>query len=228
MTRLTSYLLFVFLLFASLSLVAQDDEVFPTINEAASPGTYPASTMPESEAAKYWDASFPEQTVGFFHVYADPAVDAAEVYLLRGEELDGLGAKMLPKKFQRIARRMEADVYASAAIRGINENLYLVRMDGPSEDRIEMFALRGDEVKHLRTLARYKKYNSGKVLQMDSYITDIDGDTNLDLVTIKRKRNGKVKRNTYVMNNDREWSRATTLDTPWDSIDFFDPKLDDE
>ena len=214
-------------LLLTFTLSAQRERVNPTPNRASDPRTY-LLDLPDSEAAQYWDASFPEKNVGFLHVYADPGVEAGEVYSMMGREIDGISTAMLPKKFQKMASRMDADVYASAAIRGKNENLYLVRMDGPSEDRVEMFALRGGQVKHLKTLAHYKKSNSGRVKQTDSWLTDIDGDTHFELMTITRSPSGKEKRSVYMMDDKRKWVKTSNDDAPWNSADLFDPAMDKE
>lgn len=191
---------------------------------------YPNTDVLESEAMADFDAEFPEQNVGFLHIYADPTVDPEEVYLMRGVPASGTVLALLPKKYQRMAERMNAEVYAAAAVRGIRENLYIVRMDGASSDRLEMFAIRGNKVKHLKTLA-YRECLNGSCVQMDSYITDINGDADLDLVTIKRAQNssgdGAVKRSVYTMKeSNRKWKKTKELDTPWDSIEFYEPRSD--
>jgi len=205
----------------------------PTAANASEPAIgYPITDVMESDAMKEFNAAFSGQNVGFFHVYADPEVGPEEVYLLRGEPANGTVKALLPKKYQRLAQRMNAKIYTAGAIRGINENMYIVRMDGLSSDRIELFAIRGNRVKHLKTLAE-RTCKRGKCRQTDSYITDINGDTNLDLVTIKRKVIGtterSVKRRVYSLNKDnRNWEKTDQLDAPWDSIDFFDPQADDQ
>ncbi|NJC25106.1 hypothetical protein [Neolewinella antarctica] len=191
------------------------------------PTAYSASTTIEGEDLQRFDASFSEQNVGFFHVYADPAVDPMETYLLRGTEMDDTALGLLPKKFKKKAARMGATVYGAGAIRGMNENMYLVRMDGDTEDRVEMFAIRGQNVRHLKTLAVMKKTGS-RTKQVDSYITDIDGDAYLDLITVTKKRDGTIgKRRVYVLDRtDREWARTKMLDAPWDSVELFDPTME--
>jgi hypothetical protein len=227
---MTKYISLLALLFFSVSS-AFSQTVNPAPDRANDPAIgYPNTDVLESEAMAEFDAEFPEQNVGFMHVYADPLVDPNEVYLMRGVPASGTVMALLPKKYQRMAERMNAEVYAAAAVRGIRENMYIVRMDGSTSDRLEMFAIRGNKVKHLKTLA-YRACSNGSCQQTDSYITDIDGDTNLDLVTIKRTqtRNGDraVKRSVYSLNeSNRKWKKTKDLDTPWNSIEFFDPSTD--
>lgn len=229
---MTKYISFLTLLLLSTSSVFSQFAV-PEPNPSGEPAVgYPNTDFMETAAMTDFNAEFPGQNVGFLHVYADPMVDPDEVYLMRGVPASGTVKALLPKKYQRMAVRMNAEVYAVAAIRGIRENMYIVRMDGPASDRLEMFAIRGDEVKHLKTLA-YRACTNGSCQQTDSYITDINGDTDLDLVTIKRTqtRNGDsaVKRSVYTLNeSNRKWKKTKEFDTPWDSIKFYDPRTDDQ
>ena len=170
---------------------------------------------------------FPNQNVGFLHVYADPMVDPNETYLMRGEEMGGVASSLLPKKFQRMASKMNATVYASGAIRGNNENMYIVRMDGTNEDRIELFAIRNDKVKHLRTLA-VRKGQGNRLKQMDTYITDVDGDSYLDLISITRGKDGSIgKTSAYVLDrSSRTFKKTNQLDLPTSSLELYNPATD--
>ena len=189
-----------------------------------SPTTYPTGGQLTGEALQNFDANFPERNVGFMHLYADPSPDPLGTYLLTGDKMSKATIALLPKKQQRLARKMRADLYAAAAVRGIDENLYIVRMDGPQVDRLEMFAIRGNKVVHLRTLALYSCRRGGSACsQLDSYLTDISGNGNLDLIQIARNVAGKERRSTFVMfEDDRDWRPTSELDTPWDSVEFFD------
>ncbi|OAV45591.1 hypothetical protein [Lewinella sp. 4G2] len=222
MKSLLPFLLIAFLM-ASGALLAQS----PTYqaSRVSEVGSYPVQTPVEGEAQAAFDLTFPEQTVGFLHVYAQPSPDPMGNYLLSGNELAGAAKDLLPTKVQQMMFNADATPYAAAAIRGVNENLYLVRLDGAKEDRIEMLALRGDEVIHLKTLAVMKKSYDGHLVQTDSYITDIDGNSYLDLVTIERDANGEIgKKSVYVLDRDsRNWMETTSLDVPWSSIELYEP-----
>lgn len=215
------------LLFILGSLNAQINETKRPISSLGNdPATYPGATELEIAALQRFDASFAEKNVGFMHVYAQPTTDPEGTYLLAGEKLTSDVAALLPNKFIRMAARENAELYAAAAIRGVNENLYLIRMDGPQVDRIEMFAIRGNEVDHLQSLAVLKQRNNRSV-QTDTYITDVDGDSYLDLVTIKKNNRGEIgKKRVYVMDREnRVWKRTTKLDVPWSSIDLHKPAM---
>ncbi|SEP62800.1 hypothetical protein SAMN05444359_101293 [Neolewinella agarilytica] len=192
----------------------------------------PATTYQNAPALQNFVAGFPEINVGFLHVYANPSIDPEETYLMRGTEASSTLKALLPVDFQKMARNMDAKVYGAAAIRGINENMYIVRMDGAEQDRLELFAIRGNKVVHLKTLA-YQFCESGKCEQLDSYITDVDGDTNLDLVQISRvMRNSGVTAETKkvftLQERNREWKKTNQLEVPWESIKFYDSRTDDK
>lgn len=224
---MTKYISLLALLFLNTSM-AFGQTIKPAPDRAAAPSVgYPNTDVMVSEAFADFNAEFPGQNVGFLHVYTDPAATTNEDYLMRGTLASGTVKALLPKKYQQMAKRMNAKIYASAAIRGIRENLYIVRMDGATSDRIEMFAIRGNKVKHLKTLA-YRACANGSCQQTDSYITDINGDSDLDLITIKRtmtkEGESAVKRSVYTLNeSNRKWKKTTALDAPWDSVNFYDP-----
>ena len=220
-------ILTLFLLAAYATVSAQGQTASSPSNRGAEPTTYPAHSTVDGAAIQRFVSYFPDKNVGFLHVYADPNVDPKETYLMRGEKMGDIATSLLPRKFQRMARKIGASVYASAAIRGNNENMYIVRMDGATEDRIELFALRGDKVKHLQTLA-VRKGQGRRLKQMDTYITDVDGDSYLDLISITRGKNGNIaKTNAYVLDrSDRTFKKTKHLDLPTNSIDLYDPATD--
>jgi len=228
---MTKYFSLLTLLCISTLLTAQT--VNPAPDRAADPvQAYPITNQIEGAALQAFAEDFDLQNVGFFHVYADPDVDPKKTYLLRGNPVSSTTKALLPRKYQRIAERMNAKVYGAGEIKGINESYYIVRMDGSSADRIEMFAIRGDKVKHLKTLA-YRECTTGRCAQLDTYITDLDGDTNLDLIQMKRvrSRNGEKtwKPRAYVMNErNGKWKKTKALDLPLDSMKFFDERNDNK
>lgn len=170
---------------------------------------------------------FTLQPSGILHVYVDPTFDPAEVYLFQGREASGTTKALLPRKFQRLAKRLGATIYATKAINLYGtENLYVVRLDGIYEDRIELFAINGYDVEHVRTLA-YLSCLDGKCTQKDTWITDIDGNSNADLIEISRVvRNGKnttEREAVYMLTEKGKWKKSKQLkaDAPWSTIEFF-------
>lgn len=229
---MTKYIsLFAFLLLSSSFALAQKVNTPP--NRASEPAqAYPITNTIGNVALKEFEQNFPSENVGFLHIYTDPSVDPEEVYLLRGLPVSSTVKALLPIEFQRMARTMNADLYGAMAVKGVNESLYILRMDGQASDRIEMFALRGNEVVHLKTLA-YRTCSEGSCAQLDTYLTDLDGDTNLDLVQIERSfdKNGETARKprTYVMNTrNGKWKKTNKLEVPVNSIPFYDPKTDNQ
>lgn len=229
---MTKYIsLLSFLLLSTSFALAQKVNTPP--NRAGEPAqAYPITNTIANVALKEFEQNFPSENVGFLHIYTDPSVDPEEVYLLRGLPVSSTVKALLPVEFQRMARTMNAELYGSMAVKGVNESLYILRMDGQSSDRVEMFALRGNEVVHLKTLA-YRTCSEGSCAQLDSYLTDLDGDTNLDLIQIERTVNkqGETVRKprAYVMNTRTgKWKKTNKLEIPTDSINFYDPETDNQ
>ena len=173
-------------------------------------------------------AAFAPQPSGILHVYLDPAIDPAEVYLFRGVEASGTVRALLPKKFQRLAKRLGGKIYATKAVQlSGTEDRYLMRIDGIYEDRIEMFTINDYEVRHVKTLA-YRSCLNGKCTQMDTWITDIDGDADAELIQISRTiRNGKTTRSqekVLTIANNGKWKKSKKLaqDAPWTTVGFYD------
>lgn len=181
-----------------------------------------------NSALEAFKADFTQQSSGMLHVYVDPTFDPAEVYLFQGQEASGTTKALLPKKFQRLAKRLGAKVYATKAINLFGtENMYLVRLDGIYEDRIELFEINDYDVEHVRTLA-YLSCLEGKCTQKDTWITDIDGNTNADLIEISRvmrKDKETAQREAVYMLTDRgKWKKSKELaeEAPWNTVEFFD------
>ena len=110
------------------------------------------------------------------------------------------------------------------------EDFFLVRMDGTYEDRIEMFEIKGYEVVHVMTLAT-RNCSNGRCTQTDTWITDIDGDTDPELIRIQRTlRAGSTSAEkqtvyTWVDKGNRgkfKKSKVLAKDAPWSTIEFFE------
>ena len=173
-------------------------------------------------------ADFSLQESGILHVYIDPSIDPEEVYLFAGQEASGTTVALLPAKFQRLAKRLGAKIYATKAIKiSGTEDVYLIRLDGIYEDRIEMFAINGSRVEHLKTLA-YRSCLNGKCTQLDTWITDINGDTDSELIRISRVlRNGNTtasKESVMTLTKKGKWktSRKLAKKAPWSTVEFYD------
>ena len=184
------------------------------------------TTALANEEAQAFTTGFEESNVGFLHIYVDPAADPLETYFMRGREMSDEALALLPGRFRRDAMDDNSTMYSALSIKGIDENLFLTRLDGPRRDQIDMFAVRDGKVVHLKTLA-ILDCAGNECTQMDSYITDVDLDTRFDLIQISRRRaEGRgatdERRTVYFMDTDtRRWKMTQELDVPWDGITFF-------
>ncbi|PPK84069.1 hypothetical protein CLV84_4219 [Neolewinella xylanilytica] len=185
------------------------------------------TALEASTGVDIFATTFDESNVGYLHVYVDPAIDPLETYLLRGVEMSDTAIAMLPPRFRKMANKEGSTLYSTIAIHGVGENLYLTRLDAPRRDQIDMFAIRDGRVKHLKTLA-YRDCAGNECLQMDSFITDVDLDTNFDLIQIARRKTESMgttdeRRTVYYMDPDnRRWKMTQELDVNWEGVQFYD------
>jgi len=225
MKRLTFSLLLLFSYSTFiLAQVNERTEAFP--DRAADTATDQARVM----GVNAFEEAFSPQPSGILHVYLDPRIDPAEVYLFRGVEASGTVKALLPQKFQRLARRLGGKIYATKAVElSGTKDRYLIRIDGIYEDRIEMFTINDYEVEHVKTLA-YRSCLNGKCTQMDTWITDVNGDANAELIQISRTiRDGKTTRSqkkVLTIANNGKWKKSKKLaqDAPWRTIEFYDER----
>ena len=170
--------------------------------------------------------NFQPTDVGFLHVYIDPSVDPLETYLLRGVTMSADALALLPTEFQEMAPdTSKGKFFATVAMMGIEENLYLTRFVGPTRSQIDMFAVRDGEVEHLKTLAYLDCGTPGNCAQMDSYLTDLNLDTTFDLVEISRKnaQDSEPVRHVYTMPRaTKMWTETEELEVPWEGITFYE------
>jgi hypothetical protein len=229
MTKYTLLLLTLLLL----SFAASTQTVEPAPSKAPDKGDiqvqeYPITNQVRSSALATFTNDFELTNVGFMHVYAMANTDPKGTYLMTGEEISSTTRALLPAKYQRMAKTMNAKLYGAAEIRGVGESLYIVRMDGDRSDRLEMFAMRDGKIKHLKTIA-YRSCEEGACRQLDSFITDVDGDTDLDLIQIRRRvtKNGEkvYKPKAYILRDDgKKWVRTRKLELPTNSMQFYYPE----
>lgn len=189
---------------------------------------YPITNTVRNDALATFTNDFDLTNVGFMHVYALPTTDPKGTYLLTGNEISSTTRALLPAKYQRMAKAMNAKLYGAAEIRGIGESLYILRMDGNRSDRLEMFAMRNGKIKHLKTLA-YRSCMEGSCRQLDSFLTDVDGDTNLDLIQLRRvatrNRQKDAQPKAYVLTSDgKKWKRTRELSLPVNSLQLYNPQ----
>ena len=184
------------------------------------------TALTDTEEAAAFIAGFEDSNVGFLHIYLDPAADPLETYFMRGREMGEEAMALLPGRFSRDAVQDGSKMYSAIAIKGIDEQLYLTRLDGPRRDQVDMFAVRDGKVVHVKTLA-VLDCAGDECMQMDSYITDVDLDTRFDLIQIARRRvDGRgatdERRTVYFMDPDtRRWKLTEELEVPWEGITFF-------
>lgn len=151
-----------------------------------SPRTYATGAPIENEAAASLDATFEELTLSNLNVEAQSApTNDEEPYLLEGTRIAGDYLDLFPAKFRRRARKDDTKAFAAAAIKGDGENLYIVRFVRGQRERVELFDLEGESMRHLTTLAAYDCRRNCR--EIESFISDVNLDGRPDVVRLYRK-----------------------------------------
>ena len=221
--KTSALFIFIFSFFTLLNVSAQ------VINErVSSPKEYAANSQFSSPQAAQLDATFKEQTTGFLHFYIDPKVATNDQYLFKGNLIGGELLDLFTGKYHRYAVMEDTKVYAASAIKGADENLYVVRFVTPGDQRLELFDLINGEMKHIKTLAARKCKMSG-CRQLDSYITDIDRDGRPDLVQMSRRidknntsRNEKMKTYKMLPSGELKKMKINIPGVTRNGMDYFD------
>jgi hypothetical protein len=171
-------------------LVAQQ-----TVTRPNSPRSYAAGQPLASDKAAALDATFEELNVSMLNVSTQQSADPEEAYLLEGIKIAGDYLDLFPAKYRRWARREGTEVYAGATIRGDGDALYIVRFVEDDSERIELFNLEGEAMRHAKTLAYYDCSRRG-CKEVESFITDINQDARLDVARIYRRvdKNGTARK----------------------------------
>lgn len=150
--------------------------------QGKAPATYPIGKAPETEMGRAFSAAFDESNVGNLHVFGTLEAEPSADYFYVGTAIDHKFYGLLSPTWQRALLPKTAELYAIKAIRHGDGVQYIMRFYTPDQgNQIELFTLINGELRHLTTLA-YIECSKTRCIQLDSWILDVDGDTDLDLV----------------------------------------------
>lgn len=159
-------------------------------------------------------SQFKEWNVGNLHVFSRTQKTKDADYYYTGQKISPMFQPYLPKGLRQKVVIQGSEPYLVASIKGRKlKDYYILRInDGLSKNTIVLYELKKDRLKPKKTLA-YFYQKDGQTFQRDSWITDINGDTRLDIIqktqitdkngsTVKqktkvflKKKNGKYNRN---------------------------------
>lgn len=148
---------------------------------------YPATNVPVSPEAASFIALFEESNVGNLRVYSHYDDELPYEYPFEGEEIPESYYEMFAGTHRDLLEDDAASAYSIYSIKGNRAEYYLIRT--PSDkgpNTIVLFDLNGEVMEPVQVLA-YAYCKGDFCYQQDSFITDLDGDTDLDILTKFRR-----------------------------------------
>jgi hypothetical protein len=183
MRQITVFLL---TLFSFTALWAQDEKEAEKPEKASyedyNERPYPATNVPASEQAAAFMALFEESDVGNLRLYAHPDDNLPYGYPFAGKEIPASFYAMFTGEYRELLEDDLAYAYSIYSIKGNEGQHYIMRLPtdkGPNT--LVLFELDGEVMKPVQVLA-YAYCKDGYCYQQDSFITDLDGDTDLDIL----------------------------------------------
>lgn len=148
---------------------------------------YPALNQPASERAAGFIALFENSEVGNMQVYAWEGEELPSDYYFIGRKIPKNYYDFFGTEYQSLLKKQGAAAYATHSIRGSEAEYYLVRMPtNKGTHTITLFRLVGERLEPIKTLA-YAFCLNGTCYQQDAFITDLNRDTDLDILIKHRQ-----------------------------------------
>lgn len=175
---------------------------------------YPVTNTPASEDAATFLTLFEDSEVGNMKVYAYPDNEMPEEYYFAGTEIPRYFHAFFDGEYQMILSN-GAKAYATHSIKGNESEHFIIRIPtNKGENTLVLFELIGERLEPVQTLA-YAFCENGTCYQLDSFVTDLDGDTDLDILMKKKKissnRSGKapaIKSGVLLQGDDGRYESA--------------------
>jgi hypothetical protein len=161
---------------------------------------YPAANIPASPEAAAFIALFEESNVGNLRVYAHYNDELPNNYPFKGTAVPEASYEMFTGTYRDLLEADQAYAYSIYSIKGNEAEHYLMRV--PSDkgpNTIVLFDLNGEVMEPVQVLA-YAYCKGDFCYQQDSFITDLDGDTDLDILTKFRRTESDAEK-TLVKND---------------------------
>lgn len=197
----------------------------PTKKEVGSE-PYPAPVMYGNitmEQAKFIKL-FEDKDVSNLHVYASPQMGAKNNYFA-GTAISSAYSNYFRGSVAKQTLVQGQEPHAVFSMRGEAEELYLVRMPGDRfSHEVNLYGWNNGKMEQRQRLAYYE-CKRNRCVQMDSWIQDVNGDTRLDLIQVKKtvRANGqKVRIDKAVYLMDQRGFFKKSKDT---SVNFDNYKL---
>lgn len=152
-------------------------------DEAYYVSPYPMGNTPASERAAAFISLFDTENVGNLRVYAARDGNLNREYPFKGQALPERFLGMLPEPYLSELKRRGGTAYAVYRIKGNRGEHYLLRLPTEKgEHTLVLFDLHGEQLGLVNVLA-YAYCGEKGCRQQDGFLTDLDGDTDLDILT---------------------------------------------
>lgn len=159
---------------------------------------YPAPVSYEniSERKAEFIALFEDRNVGNLHLFTAKKLKKDRTF--KGEIIPKSYKYFFPSNTWKYFNRKKWRPRALYSIRGDGEDWYILRVsDKKGKNSLRLYEWGEDHLVEKKILA-YTKCRGNKCEQLDSWIRDIDGDTNLDIVQRKETTSRKSERITMI------------------------------
>ncbi len=146
---------------------------------------YPAANIPVSPEVAGFIAQFEDSEVGNLKAFAIPEAEIPYGYYFTGTEIGEAHKELFTDEYRDLVEN--GAIYATYSIKGQEKEHYIIRMPtdkGPNT--LVLFETNGEVVEPVQLLA-YAFCENGFCYQQDSWVTDLDGDADLDILTKYRR-----------------------------------------
>ena len=170
---------------------------------------YPITNIPVSPEVAGFMAYFHDSDVGNLRVFSSFKDTLDYGYYFKGREIGPAEKELFTKEFHDLIKSGEA--YATYNIKGNAGDHYIIRMPtNKGANTLWLFNIEGEVVKPVQLLA-YAFCQGDYCYQQDSWITDLDGDADLDILVKFRRTRADTKeivektQKVYLQNEDGDF-----------------------
>lgn len=183
----------IFFAFFTFSLLAQTTERVPIVEKNL---TQTTSTVSLNDLETFKN-QFEEWNVGNLHFYSQKQNENKKDYYFHGKKISPIFQQHVGKILKRSLVESGKEPHAVALVRGKGlDDYYVLRInDGKSNNVLVLYEFQNEQLTPKKTLAYFYKKN-GRTYQLDSWMQDVNGDTQLDLIQRKRitKADGTIRK----------------------------------
>lgn len=183
------------------------------------PVSYQNISLDQAEFIKLFES----KNVGNLHIYPLVKQDKTADFF-DGKPITSSFSNLLTGDLFKQSFIRNEEPRALFSIRGNGEELYIIRLpDDVSEGEIALYGWNNGKMEKRQTLATYG-CKRNHCVQVDSWIQDVNGDTRLDVIQVKKTirdvgKKVKIEKTVYLMDDNGLFKKSK-----YDGIDYADYK----